>query len=83
MKSGENRDGDIISYYDGYDSNISDNSSVDPPDTSDCYPCGLVTLIGRRLKKYWKIGIHRLTTVRNLISVPFTPEILKIINAMQ
>lgn len=83
IKSGENRDGDIIISDDGYDSNISDNSSVDPPDTSDYYPCGLVTLIGKRLKKYWKIGIHWLITVRNLISVPFTPEILKIINSMQ
>lgn len=60
-----------------------DNSSVTPPDTPDYYSCGLVTLLGKRLKKYWKIGIHWLTTVRNLISEPFTPEILKIINGMQ
>jgi hypothetical protein len=60
-----------------------DNSSVTPPDTPDYYSCGLVTFLGKRLKKYWKIGIHWLTTLRNLISARFTPEILKIINAMQ
>jgi hypothetical protein len=41
--------------------------------------CGLVSLLGKRLQKYWKIGIHWLTTVRNLLFEPFTPEIVKFV----
>ena len=40
---------------------------------------GLVSLLGKRLQKYWKIGIPWLTTVRNLLLEPFTPEISRII----
>ncbi len=47
------------------------------------YRCGLVSLLGERLQKYWKIGIHWLTTVRNLLFKPFTPEIVKTIYSMQ
>jgi hypothetical protein len=71
--------GDIVSRDGGLSER---NSSVTPSDAPH-YPCGLVTLLGKKLKKYWRIGIHWLTTVRNLISEPFTPEILKIINSMQ
>ena len=47
------------------------------------YVCGLVSLLGKRLQRYWKIGIHWLTTVRNLLLEPFTPEISGIIWAKQ
>lgn len=47
------------------------------------YVCGLVSLLGKRLQRYWKIGIHWLTTVRNLLFEPFTPEISGIIWAKQ
>jgi hypothetical protein len=53
-----------------------ENSTNDPV-------CGLVSLLGKRLQKYWKIGIHWLTTVRNLLLEPFTPEISKIICGRQ
>ena len=45
--------------------------------------CGLVSLLGKRLQMYWKIGIHWLTRVRNLLLEPFTPEISGIIWAKQ
>jgi len=45
--------------------------------------CGLVSLLGKRLQKYWKIGIHWLTTVRNLLFAPFTPEIVKFVYSKQ
>jgi hypothetical protein len=35
--------------------------------------------LGKRLQKYWKIGIYWLTTVRNVLLEPFTPEISTII----
>ncbi len=38
-----------------------------------------MTLLGERLEKYWKIGIHCLTAIRNLLLAPFTPKILKLI----
>ena len=31
------------------------------------YERGLVSQLGKRLQSYWKIGIHWLTTVRNLL----------------
>ena len=43
------------------------------------YACGLVSLLGEGLQKYWKIGIHWLSTVRNLLMEPFTPEIRQLI----
>lgn len=36
-----------------------------------------VTMLGRRLHKYWKISIHWLITLRNLLLAPFTFEYIK------
>ncbi len=41
--------------------------------------CGVVSLLGARLKRYWKMGIHWLATVRNLLLQPLTPLILRVI----
>lgn len=41
----------------------------------------LVTMLGRRLRKYWKIGIHWLITMRNLLLEKFTPENIKFLAA--
>ncbi len=38
--------------------------------------CGVVSLLGARLKRYWKIGIHWLAALRNLLAQPFTPDIM-------
>ena len=39
--------------------------------------CGVVSLLGARLKRYWKLGIHWLTTVRNLLLQLVTPAIIR------
>ena len=41
--------------------------------------CGLVSLLGEKLKKFWKISIHWLTAVRNLLIEPFTITTIKTI----
>jgi hypothetical protein len=43
------------------------------------YVCGLVSLLGEKLKKFWKISIHWLTAVRNLLIEPFTITTIKTI----
>ena len=58
----KNQNTDIPNNLD-YDSN---------PKTERQYVCGLVSLLGKGLRKYWKIGIHWLTAVRNSLLKPFT-----------
>lgn len=41
--------------------------------------CGLVSLLGKKLKTYWKIGIHWLKVVKNLLIEQFEPDIVKLI----
>jgi hypothetical protein len=53
------------------------------PSPSMFYVCGLVSLLGDRVRRYWKMGIHWLTTVRNLLLLPFTPEVSKLIWGVQ
>jgi hypothetical protein len=38
--------------------------------------CGVVSLLGARLKRFWKMGIHWLTMVRNLLFQPVTPAMI-------
>lgn len=33
--------------------------------------CGIVTLLGKRLHSFWKMGLHWLTRVKNLLLAPF------------
>ncbi len=44
---------------------------------------GLVTLLGGRLKKFWKMGVHWLKCVRNFIFQPLTQEIKSVIFNME
>jgi len=41
------------------------------------YACGLVSMLGQGLKKYWKISVHWLITVRNFFLKSFTVDIAK------
>lgn len=52
-----------------YDTHSSINSV-----TGRQYVCGLVTLLGKGLQKYWKMSLHWLTTVKNLLLEPFTEK---------
>jgi len=36
--------------------------------------CGIVTLLGKRLHRFWKISLHWLTRVKNLLLAPFDRE---------
>ncbi len=37
---------------------------------------GVVSLLGGKLRQYWKIGIHWLSVVKDLLFQPFTPSIV-------
>ena len=49
------------------------------PNAERQYVCGLVSLLGQGLRKYWKIGIHWLATVRNCLLKPFTLDTVRTI----
>jgi hypothetical protein len=58
-------------------------SRKETPSPSMFDVCGLVSLLGDRVRQYWKMGIHWLTTVRNLLLLPFTPEVSRLIWSTQ
>jgi len=41
--------------------------------------CGIVTLLGERLHRFWKIGLHWLTRVKNLLLMPFNRDAKEIL----
>ncbi len=45
--------------------------------------CGLVSLLGSKLKKLWKISIHWLSCIKNLLLHPMTDENQEIILSIQ
>ena len=42
--------------------------------------CGIVTLLGEKLKTIWKIGIHWLVAVKNMLAKPMTNSVIKRLN---
>jgi len=42
--------------------------------------CGIVTLLGNKLKDVWKIGIHWLKAVKNKLTSPWDLETIKLLN---
>jgi len=44
--------------------------------------CGIVTLLGDKLKGIWKIGIHWLKAIRNMLSSPLNIETITILNSV-
>ncbi len=78
-ESDENRDEAVAGSIGEFSAVSEQNSSSALPDSVCHYSCGLVSLSGKKLQKYWKTGIHWLTAVRNLLAEPFTPEISKLI----
>ena len=61
------------------DNDIGTESLRPTPLSSMFYVCGLVSLLGDRVRQYWKMGIHWLTTVRNSLVQPFTPAVSRLI----
>ena len=47
------------------------------PQTGRFYVRGLVSLLGGRLKKYWRIGIHWLIAVKNYLLETFNDNIVQ------
>jgi len=43
--------------------------------------CGIVTLLGNELKKVWKISIHWLVALKNMLSKPLSIQVIKILNS--
>ncbi len=41
------------------------------------YVQGLVTMLGKNLQRYWKIGLHWLTSIKNLLGTPFSVDIVR------
>ena len=44
--------------------------------------CGIVTLLGNKLKGIWKIGIHWLKAVKNKLTSPWDLETIKLLNSV-
>lgn len=64
---------------DGKPDEVDSDSSKPAAQPSVIYVCGLVSLLGKRFRQYWKMSIHWLTTVRNLFLEPFTPDTKRLI----
>jgi hypothetical protein len=43
------------------------------------YVRGLVSMLGEKLHKYWKIGLHWLITIKNLLLEPLTKFAIRVI----
>ena len=69
--------------HDGKPDDLESDASNPAFQNSMFYVCGLVSLLGDRVRQYWKMGIHWLTTVRNLLLEPFTPDIKRLIGSKQ
>jgi hypothetical protein len=54
---------------------------VDPSQSRTPPACGIVTLLGKRLHRFWKLGLHWLTRVKNLLLAPFDRETRAILSA--
>jgi hypothetical protein len=68
--------------FEGYKNTNNLDVSEDPKNDK-YHEYGFVFLIGKRLQKYWKIGIHWLTAIQNLMAEIFTIKILKTIRLIQ
>jgi len=75
----ESAKGEIIRDEGNHNDISIEKSCDDSTEIECCYSCGLVSLLGEKLNRYWKIGIHWLTAVRNLLSEPCTTENLNCI----
>jgi len=72
-----------IGSHDAQNNAITSESWKKTPSPSTFCVCGLVSLLSDRVRRYWKMGIHWLTTVRNSLLLPLTPEVSRLIWSMQ
>lgn len=53
------------------------------PDVSGkTYACGLVSMLGEKLKKFWKISLSWLTSIKNFLAEPFSKKIFRYLNGV-
>jgi hypothetical protein len=77
IESGEQIEEDIANHAD----NEIQNESFDyaQPKQGRYYARGLVSILGKGLRRYWKISIHWLIVIRNYMLKPFTESTAKAI----
>lgn len=56
-------------------------NSARRPQQGRIYACGLVSLLGCRLKKFWKISLSWLISMKNFLAEPFSGGIIENLNA--
>ena len=56
-----------------------DPASIENPEDGRSYVCGLVSLLGEKLKKNWKISIHWLHGLQNLLAEKMNRNIILIL----
>jgi hypothetical protein len=44
---------------------------------------GMMTFLGKKLSQLWKMSIHWLRCIQNLLFTPLTPSVVEVINAIQ
>ena len=47
-----------------------DSGPTDIKSSGRLFVCGLVSMLGERLREYWKLGLHWLTSMRNSLAMP-------------
>ena len=77
IESGDQIAEDVANHAD----NEIQNGSFDyaQPKQGRYYVRGLVSILGKGLRRYWKISIHWLITIRNYLLKPFTESIVRAI----
>jgi len=62
------------------DSTPSNNDSGQSCDKQILHPYQFFQMIGDKLKKYWKIGIHWLSALRSILNLPFDDRAIEILS---
>jgi hypothetical protein len=52
-----------------------------PPEADVTYPYRFFEMMGKKLETYWKIGIHWLSTLRQILHYPCTSETLQLLDS--
>jgi len=67
--------------YPPVSSSQSEDKDNMPSDEPISKPYQFFEMIGEKLKKYWKIGIHWLTALRNMLHLPFDARAIEILDS--
>ena len=77
IESGDQPEEDVANHADNEIQN--ESSDYAQPKQERYYVRGLVSILGKGLRRYWKISIHWLITIRNYLLKPFTESIVRAI----